>query len=99
MIQDFYSHTNWVEMGNTNLQTKIGTTDFEKEPMVAFSDENLCSEDNKNSSSSCVLLSEECSFWVTLFSTLLEAIGCIKMNLFVIIKFSKYLHFISNLTQ
>jgi hypothetical protein len=38
-IQDFYSHSNWVEMGNTiEINTEIGTTEFEKNERIVNKD-------------------------------------------------------------
>lgn len=71
-IQDFYSHSNWVEMGYTNtLQTKIGTTAFKDEPMVTVNDTDLCSHDDDK----CTLVKEECSFFVNIFAGLINAVG------------------------
>lgn len=32
-IQDFYAHTNWVEMGNTGIDTRLGRTTIPKPPL------------------------------------------------------------------
>ncbi|MGA7933305.1 MAG: hypothetical protein WCA35_07140 [Kovacikia sp.] len=32
-IQDFYAHTNWVEMGNTGIDTRLGRTTIPKPPI------------------------------------------------------------------
>lgn len=55
-IQDFYSHSNWIEMGNWNrINSAIGSTDFvDRQPLVAPRDANLCR-------SNCQLVRVECS--------------------------------------
>lgn len=43
-IQDFYSHSNWVEMGNTAINSNIGTAAFANSAF-ATANEVTCSED------------------------------------------------------
>ena len=62
-------------MGNTKLQLKLGKPEFDNEPMVTANDTNLCFEDDKNATSKCILITEECSFWVSIFSALINGIG------------------------
>jgi DNA polymerase/3'-5' exonuclease PolX len=41
-IQDFYSHSNWVEMGNTKINTPIGTDKFSSLAIVDPSQNVTC---------------------------------------------------------
>ena len=57
-IQDFYSHSNWVEMGKTYINKDIGTRRFSKNSVI-----------NKNESSACIsnctITEVKCNFMVT----------------------------------
>lgn len=53
-IQDFYSHSNWIEMGNRNINTGIGSIEFERQARVGSGDRNLCL-------SNCQLVRIECA--------------------------------------
>jgi len=41
-IHDFYSHSNWVEMGNLKINKHIGTSHFEKEHIIVLEDKDAC---------------------------------------------------------
>lgn len=53
-IQDFYSHSNWVEMGKTEINSAIGTKDFNKLLIASSTDSNECM-------SNCELVQIQCS--------------------------------------
>lgn len=53
-IQDFYSHTNWLEMGNRRINTLIGTLKFDQQARVGGQEVNLCRNN-------CQLIRVECS--------------------------------------
>jgi hypothetical protein len=69
-IHDFYSHSNWIELGNTNsINSAIGTVNFlTANPVVAQTDSNLC--DN-----SCELVTTQCGIFFPLLSSLITALG------------------------
>lgn len=54
-IQDFYSHSNWIEMGNTNqINLLIGTTQFNNLSFATLADNITCLEN-------CILKTFPCS--------------------------------------
>ena len=57
-IQDFYSHSNWVEMGKSEINSAIGTNNFKSQSATTTSDTNECV-------SNCTKVSIECSAVVT----------------------------------
>ena len=67
-IQDFYSHSNWVEMGRTYLNLDIGTTNFSKLETAQTNDSNLCV-------SNCTAIKEECNLFMSIIVRLLNAVG------------------------
>ena len=54
-IQDFYSHSNWVESGNKNINAAIGSVEFENQLAASPTDPDTC---NNN----CELITVQCSF-------------------------------------
>lgn len=64
-IHDFYSHSNWVEMGKTNILSTIGTASFNNQPVVQPKDANIC---NNN----CKLVTTKCSKPLTAISNVLK---------------------------
>jgi hypothetical protein len=67
-IQDFYSHSNWVEMGKTEPNLKIGTNDFLTMASVSPNDTDICND-------TCTLLIEQCGFFTNLLTQLIKFIG------------------------
>lgn len=67
-IQDFYSHSNWVEMGNTRINKLIGTLEFSKLKIAARSDNLTCV-------SNCILKTVECSTLVKTMMSFLKTIA------------------------
>lgn len=50
-LQDFYSHSNWIEMGNENINKEIGTARFfdnyhDKQMLASLNDEYTCFSEN-----------------------------------------------------
>ncbi|CAF0986412.1 unnamed protein product [Adineta ricciae] len=54
-LQDFYSHSNWVEMGNTDVNTLIGRN--ETVGQVAAPNQATCSD------TGCTKKTQKCSLW------------------------------------
>ncbi|CAF1058645.1 unnamed protein product [Rotaria sordida] len=54
-LQDFYSHSNWIEMGNTNINNLIGV----KENIGSVADRNqaTCTKNG------CTKIEKKCTFW------------------------------------
>lgn len=67
-IQDFYSHSNWVEMGNTEINKYIGTPEFDKLPVASRSDNLTCV-------SNCTLTTVKCNFFVDALLYFLKGSG------------------------
>jgi hypothetical protein len=68
-IHDFYSHSNWVEMGHEHkINTAIGTPDFNKQPVAARSDNLTCV-------SNCTLVNVECNPIVKAITYFLKTFG------------------------
>ena len=59
-IQDFYSHSNWVESGNTKINAAIGSEEFDNQLAASPTDPDTC---NNN----CELITVQCSFLETGF--------------------------------
>lgn len=66
-IQDFYSHSNWVEMGHQNINTNIGSNKFSFLPTAKLSDTNACLNN-------CVLVNVPCSSIVKKLASLLAGL-------------------------
>ena len=66
-IHDFYSHSNWVEMGNRDINRKIGTKDFMNQSFVSFNETDPCINN-------CTLVSVECSTFMKIFTKLMQLI-------------------------
>lgn len=56
-IHDFYSHSNWVEMGKSDILRSIGTEEFLKQGVVDLNDTITCA-------SNCTLVSEPCTWYM-----------------------------------
>jgi hypothetical protein len=56
-IQDFYSHSNWVEMGNRQINTLIGTSDFSTLKIVNQTDNVTCYDNCTRFESGCGIVS------------------------------------------
>ncbi|CAF0760037.1 unnamed protein product [Brachionus calyciflorus] len=68
-IHDFYSHSNWVEMGNTDrINTEIGTTNFNNLKVVDKNERNTC--DNN-----CTLYEIKCNTILNALVNLIQTIG------------------------
>jgi len=47
-LQDFYSHSNWVELGNTRIETRLATTGFLRGyPPISPKTEGTCGNDQR----------------------------------------------------
>ncbi|CAF0751806.1 unnamed protein product [Brachionus calyciflorus] len=72
-IQDFYSHSNWLEMGNTNQINKlIGTSNFSTIPVVDASVNQTCE-------SNCTLVEVPCNNYTQLMVDFLKALNLTKI--------------------
>ena len=67
-IQDFYSHSNWVEMGNRDINFNIGKPNLNNQTIVTRNDNVTC---NNNCNQTVV----ECSTAVNIFVSFLRALG------------------------
>ena len=67
-IQDFYSHSNWVEMGKTTINTEIGSMEFSSVPIINKNESNVCL-------ANCTLTEMGCGALVTLFVKLIQLLG------------------------
>lgn len=74
-IQDFYSHSNWVEMSSNKINSAIGTTEFSKRiPSTKFSDSNQCK-------SNCELVTIKCSLSLNVISIIMKRLNSnIRLN-------------------
>jgi hypothetical protein len=67
-IQDFYSHSNWVEMGHTNdINYAIGSVQFNSLPVATAADNVTCV-------SNCTEVSVTCSPFIQLLNSFLQLI-------------------------
>lgn len=57
-IQDFYSHSNWVEAGNTQINTNIGTAAFANSAVATRADNVTCTPN-------CTLVNVTCSSFLS----------------------------------
>ena len=67
-IQDFYSHTNWVESGNTDINTKIGTDSFNQS--YTFIDQTEADPCISN----CTEIVVECTEFLNLINNISESL-------------------------
>ena len=67
-IQDFYSHTNWVELGNTDINRNIGQPNMNGQSVVTANDNLTC--DN-----SCELVTVNCNSIVNSFLDFIKGLG------------------------
>jgi von Willebrand factor A domain-containing protein 7 len=67
-IQDFYSHSNWIEMGNTKINDLIGRAAFYNQQFANLSDNITCANN-------CTIIQVNCTSDLSSFNSLLEAIG------------------------
>lgn len=67
-IQDFYSHSNWVEMGHTQINTAIGTVHMNQQPIIHPLEANAC---NKN----CQLIEVKCSLVLFILKKVFTSFG------------------------
>jgi hypothetical protein len=68
-IHDFYSHSNWIEMGNLHqINKKIGTKEFVDESLAD-------SQDNVTCVSNCTLMETKCSTVTTVMFKFLKSVG------------------------
>lgn len=70
-IQDFYSHSNWVEMAKTQINSAIGTNDFTKQAATKLTDKNEC----KESATNCKLVTIQCSDTLTKISDAMKKLN------------------------
>jgi hypothetical protein len=64
-IQDFYSHSNWVEMDKNEINKEIGKRQFSTVPIVEINEPSACI-------SNCTLFESHCSGIVTKIVDLLQ---------------------------
>jgi hypothetical protein len=68
-IQDFYSHSNWLEMGNVQaINSAIGTTGFASQAIATVADNITCV-------SNCTLIQSSCSLFLQGLSSFLMLIN------------------------
>lgn len=67
-IQDFYSHSNWVEMGHKDINKAIGTAEFSKLKVAVRTDNLTCI-------SNCTLTTINCSTFIKLFMSFIKTIA------------------------
>ena len=67
-IQDFYSHSNWVEMGHTHINKEIGNKDFSSVPIIDKKTKSVCINN-------CTVTIVECNAFVTTFIAMMELVG------------------------
>jgi hypothetical protein len=67
-IQDFYSHSNWVEMGNQAINLDIGKESLAQLPQVSSTDDNLCNNE-------CEEVEIQCNVLVNVFVQFLQTVG------------------------
>lgn len=67
-IQDFYSHSNWVEMGNTDINYSIGKSNFSQLSLIEPNDTNTCANN-------CSLVTIECGTFLKLITSLIKLAG------------------------
>ena len=67
-IQDFYSHSNWIEMGNNDINRDIGTQEFVERHPIAEDSEVTCNDN-------CQLVTNECNLLIELIYNLMQKIG------------------------
>jgi hypothetical protein len=60
-VHDFYAHSNWIEMGNAEINKEIGTPEFVKYHAVANA-----TEDNVTCVSNCKLVKTRCGLFTEL---------------------------------
>jgi hypothetical protein len=67
-IQDFYSHSNWVEMGNRDINFNIGKQNLNNQTIIGRNDNVTC---NNNCNQTVV----ECSTIINIFVSFLKALN------------------------
>ena len=67
-IQDFYSHSNWVEMGRTEINKEIGSRNFSTIPIISKNENKTCLDN-------CTVTKRSCGTGVTLFVSFLNLLG------------------------
>jgi len=67
-IQDFYSHSNWIEMGRTYINTNIGRANFSSQPIISNVDTTACLNN-------CTITEMKCGTLTTLFINLIQFLG------------------------
>ena len=67
IIQDFYSHSNWVENGNTNINDKIGTAAFDSLLILNTTEANPCVNN-------CTQISVACSTFLDFFNAIYKLV-------------------------
>jgi von Willebrand factor A domain-containing protein 7 len=68
-IQDFYSHSNWIEMGNDQINSQIGTNDFETNfSFSTINDTDTCLDN-------CTKIEIECTFFYNILAQSFNYLG------------------------
>jgi hypothetical protein len=67
-IQDFYSHSNWIEMGKTYINTNIGRANFSSQPIISNVETTACLNN-------CTITEMKCGTLTTLFINLIKYLG------------------------
>lgn len=91
-IQDFYSHSNWVEMGNTNINKLIGTENFSSMAIVDANQNITCFNN-------CNKTEISCGAFVELVIALLELLNIKQTKLKCPLTFYKCSSNIADLTN
>ncbi len=67
-IQDFYSHSNWVEMGKTVINKNIGSTSFSSLPIISNEETTACLNN-------CSITEMKCGTLVNILINLIKFVG------------------------
>ena len=67
-IQDFYSHSNWVEIGNTDINREIGQANFSSFPIITKNETDACLNN-------CSVTAMQCGKLVSILLSLFKFIG------------------------
>lgn len=67
-IQDFYSHSNWVESGKTDINYEIGYANFSKYQIIGSNESNPCI-------SNCTKIVIQCGAFLTLLNAFVKLAG------------------------
>ena len=67
-IQDFYSHSNWIEIGKTSINKEIGRLDFSSLPIISKNETSACLNN-------CSITEMKCGTLVSFLISLIKFVG------------------------